>query len=261
MNAKTVAIILLIVSLGLGGGLYYRHSTAVDEKDKNTATIQQLYYTNTELKRNLEEEKGVNRELARQLDVQTEELKGFSNKLASATANLEKTQSDAKAAEEASKAEMLKRDAKIAELESERDAYSKKMADLTSSIGKLETQIADTQRRLEASEGDRDFLLTELKRLQVEKAELERQFNDLALLRQQVKNLREEMSITRRLDWIRRGLWGSFQKGGEKLQQGFASTPPQTNYNLNVELTREGSVRVISTLTNVPAATNVPPRK
>ena len=261
MNAKTVAIILLIVALGLGGGLFYRHSTAQKQESEATETIQKLTNEVTETKMKLEEQKMVNLSLERDFAAQSEDLKGYSNRLVAVTGSLEKAQNDAKASEEASKAELLKRDAKIAELESERDAYSKKMADLTSSIGKLESQISDTQKRLEASEGDRDFLLAELKRLQSEKAELERQFNDMALLREQVKRLRDEMSITRRLEWIRRGLFGPFQKGGERLAKGFVEPPAKTNYNLNVELDRGGSVRVISTLTNVPAATNVPPRK
>lgn len=261
MNSKTVATLLFLVCLGLGGVLYFRHSTAVEEKKKDTETIQQLATTNSELKMKLEEQKLVNLSLERDFATQTSELKSFSNKLASANVNLEKIQGEAKAASEAAKAEMAKRDAKIAELEAQRDGMSKQMADLNSSIGKLESQIADTQRKLESSEGDRDFLLKELKRLQNEKADLERQFNDLALLRDQVRKLRDEMSIARRLDWIRRGIFGGIMKGGEKLQKGYAGAPTQTNYNLNVELNREGSVRVISSLTNAPAATNAPPRK
>lgn len=261
MNPKTVATILFVIAAALGGGLFYRQMTAEDEKKKDTATILQLSNTVTETSQKLEEQKQVNLTLVRDLDTQTEELKNYSNKLAAATTHLTMTQNEAKAAAEVAKAEMLKRDAKIAELESERDGLSRKMADLTGSIGKLESQIAETQRKLEASEGDREFLLRELKRLQTEKSELERQFNDLALLREQVRKLRDELSISRRLDWIRRGLYGSFLKGGEKLQKGLMAAPAQTNYNLNVELGREGSVRVISALTNAPAATNAPPRK
>ena len=261
MNSKIAATILFVLALALGGGLYYRHNTAIEEKKTDTATIQQLSNTVAETSMKLEEQKLVNLSLERDFATQTEELKGFSNRLAATTTNLEKTQNDAKAAAEVAKAEMMKREAKIAELEAERDGLTKRMAELNGSIGKLETQIADTQKRLDASEGDRDFLLKELKRLQTEKSELERQFNDLALLRDQVRKLRDEMSITRRLEWIRRGLYGSFLKGGERLQKGFAAAPAQTNYNLNVELTREGSVRVISSLTNAPAATNAPPPK
>jgi hypothetical protein len=75
--------------------------------------------------------------------------------------------------------------------------------------------------------------------------------------------LRDELSIARRLEWIRRGLYGDVNKGAQLLQRGFtAKAPEPTNapagkgqYNLDVELSRDGSVKV-----NTPAAakTNAP---
>ncbi len=47
-----------------------------------------------------------------------------------------------------------------------------------------------------------------------EKAELERQFNDLAVLRAQVSKLKEELSVARRLEWIRQGLFASTEQRG-----------------------------------------------
>src|SRR5205807_1819124 len=146
-----------------------------------------------------------------------------------------------------------KRDGKIAELEGQNDDLSKKMTDLNTSITSLESQIDDTKKKLAASEGDRDFLLNELKRLQTEKAELERKFNDLAVLRDQVRKLRDELSIARRLEWIRRGLYGS-EKGAERLQKGLASAGPQTNYDLNVEIKQSGGTKIIPPGTNPPPA-------
>jgi chromosome segregation ATPase len=254
MNSKSVAIILLVVCLGLGGGLYYRHAKATEEKNADSTVIQDLSNQVSSASVAIKDLKVVNEELNRELDTRVDQIKVYSNNLAAVTANLAKTESEAKAAAEASKAEMLKRDAKIAELEAERDDLSKRMATLNSSINSLEAKIGDTQKKLEASEGDRDFLLNELKRLQAEKSELERQFNDLALLREQVRKLRDELSIARRLEWIRRGLYGSVMKGGERLQKGFAAVAPQTNYNLNVELNRDGTVRVTGPSTNSSAA-------
>lgn len=250
MNSRPVAILLVVVSVGLAGGLYYRHAKAVDEKKADTATIQDLSNQVATTTVKLNEQVKVNETLAQQLEQRETEVKNYSNNLATVTATLAKSQADAKAAEEAAKAEVLKRDARIAELEAERDDLSKRMATLNSSINTLESRIADTQQKLEESEGDREFLLAELKRLQAEKSELERQFNDLALLREQVKRLRDEMTIARRLEWVRKGLYGSFLKGGERLQKGFAAVEPQTNYNLNVEVNRDGSVRIVPPSTN-----------
>jgi hypothetical protein len=119
---------------------------------------------------------------------------------------------------------------------------------LNTSIGKLGKLITETERKLTASEGDREFLLKELKRMQVEKAELERQFNDLSVLRTQVAKLKEELSISRRLEWMRMGLYGaSEKKGAERLMAG--STPPaakSNNFNLNVELKQDGGAQIVS---------------
>jgi hypothetical protein len=132
----------------------------------------------------------------------------------------------------------------------------------------LEKQITDTEKKLSASEGDRAFLLKELKRLQNEKAELERQLNNLAYLREQVRKLRDELTVAKRLEWIRRGIYGS-EKGGYRLAHGMAKTTAQTNvpatqtnFNLNVELRQDGTVKVAPVAnTNAPATTNVPVTK
>lgn len=250
MNSKIVAIFLTILCLLLAAGLIYRHSTATQEKKKDVATINHFSNQVVEVSGKLEEQKMVNLSLERDFATQAEELKNYSNNLATVSANYTKTQADAKTAAENAKEEVRRRDNRITELESERDGMTRKMNDLTNSISNLENQIADTQKKLDASEGDREFLLKELKRLQAEKSELERQFNNLAMVRDQVRRLRDELSVSRRLEWIRRGLYGSL-KGSELLRRGFAGAPARTNYNLDVEIRRDGGVKV---LTNTPAA-------
>jgi chromosome segregation ATPase len=250
MNSKIVAILLTILCLVLAAGLFYRHSTATQTERKDVATI--THYSNqvVEVSGKLEEQKMVNLSLERDFATQAEELKNYSNNLVTVSANYTKTQADAEVAAKTAKEEVRRRDSRITELESERDTMTRKMNDLTNSISNLENQIADTQKKLDASEGDREFLLKELKRLQAEKSELERQFNNLALVRDQVRRLRDELSVSRRLEWIRRGLYGSL-KGSEVLRRGFASAPSGTNYNLDVEIRRDGGVKV---LTNAPAS-------
>ena len=158
--------------------------------------------------------------------------------------------------------ETAKRDAKIADLEKQNEVLDKQADDLKGSIGKLEGQISDTQKKLDASEGDKAFLEKELQRLMAEKAELERQFNDLAVMRSQVKKLKEELSISRRLEWIRQGLFASQdEKGAQKLMQGANAgprPPASTNYDLNVEVKSGGTAQVIAPITN-NAASNAPP--
>jgi len=116
-------------------------------------------------------------------------------------------------------------------------------------------QIADTEKKLLASEGDREFLLKELKRLQVEKADLERQFNDLSALRTQVAKLKEELSIARRLEWIRMGIYGiQEKKGAERLMAGNPPPARGSNYNLNVELKQDGGAVIVPRQTNANSA-------
>ena len=103
--------------------------------------------------------------------------------------------------------------------------------------------------------------------MMAEKAELERQFNDLAVLRAQVSKLKQELSIARRLEWIRRGLFASSeQKGAQKLMQGASAPagPPavaRPAYDLNVEVGADGSVKVIPPLNSRPEASNSVPAK
>jgi hypothetical protein len=256
MNSKVVAILLTILCLLLAAGLIYRHNTATQDKKKDVAQIVHFSNEVVDVSGKLEEQKMVNLSLEKDFATQSEELKTYSNNLATVSASFAKAQVDAKTAAETAREEMRKRDTRITELESERDTMTRKMNDLTNSISTLEIQIADTQKKLDASEGDREFLLKELKRLQAEKSELERQFNNLAMLRDQVRRLRDELSVSRRLDWIRRGLYGSF-KGGELLRRGFASAnPAKTNYNLDVEIRSDGGAKI---LTNAPAADSTSP--
>ena len=255
---KAVIVILVILSLALGVTLFVRHTQALKLKNEKEETVQELVtYSNRleQTKTKLDEMTQVNSALETNLIIRNQDLSATSNGLVKTSAELAKTQKEAQAAAEAAKAELAKRDARITELEGQKNALDQQANDLKSAIGNLEKSIGDTEKKLAASEGDREFLLKELKRLQVEKAELERQFNDLALLRTQVAKLKDELSIARRLEWIRMGIYGmQAQKGAERLM---ATTPaPNTasNFNLQVELKQDGGATI------VPPKTNAPPK-
>jgi chromosome segregation ATPase len=205
--------------------------------------------------------------------------------LSQASTDLAKTEAALKAKDE----EVKKRDARIADLENQNQVLDKRALELGASITNLTVQIEDTKRRLAASEGDKALLETNLKHLLAEKAELERQFNDITILRTQVAKLKEELTIARRLDWIRTGLFAnSEQKGAQRLLEGInplrllsktpkagydlnvevgsdgsvkVIPPPKPNYDLNVEVTSDGGVKVIPPPNaNRPPATNAPPK-
>lgn len=254
---RPALVILLLATLALGGGLFYRHTQAVKQEQQDFQVKTELTNRLVETQDKYEKQEQLTMLLQTNLINQKGELNQTSNQLVKLALDLNKTQKEAQAAAESARAEMAKRDQKISELETQNDQLDKQAIDMKAAISNLEKSIADTEKQLAASEGDREFLLKELKRLQAEKAELERQFNDLSALRSQVAKLKEELSIARRLEWIRMGIYGmQTQKGAEKLMQAAASPTPATPYNLNVELKQDGTANVISGQTNsaAPAA-------
>jgi len=253
---KALIAILILVCVGLGAGLLYRHSNARKQAIQDEQTITQLTAKANDTDKKLAEQAAVNTVLDTDLMARTQQLIETSNTLVTVTATLARVREEAQVAATTAAADIAKRDSRINELETQRDDLTKRMTDLNSQITGFEGQIADIQRKLTSSEGDREYLLRELKRLQREKNDLEKQFNDLAMLRDQVRKLRDELSISRRLDWIRRGLYGSL-KGAERLQRG-PTLPSTNNFDLNVEIKESGAVNVVPQ-TNAPAGgTNAP---
>lgn len=249
---KAAVVILIIMALGLGGALLFRHKAAVKEKQVDLDVISTMSNEVVTTKAKLENQELISLMLETNKNLLASELSKASNSLGRALTDLAKTQKDAAAAAETAKVEMARRDSEISKLSGTIDDQTKKLTDLNGSINSLSKQIEDTERKLAASEGDREFLLKELKRLQVEKAELERQFNDLALLRSQISKLKEELSVARRLEWIRMGLYGNQTKKGAELLMSNQDQKPKPNYNLNVELKQDGSATVVPA-TNAPA--------
>ncbi|HEX7471210.1 MAG TPA: hypothetical protein VF437_10840 [Verrucomicrobiae bacterium] len=210
---------------------------------------------------NLDEQRQVNAALEKERDQKNQVLIEMTNNYTALSGELDKTSTSLKAAQQ----DVVQRDAKIADLELQNQALNQRADQLSTSITNLNTQITETQQKLATAEGDKSFLQKELQRLMTEKAALEKQFNDLTVLRAQVSKLKEELTVGRRLDWIRRGIFAtSEKKGGELLLQS-SKTPtfptsspavaqsPSNQYDLNVEVYSDGSVHVIPPPTNTPA--------
>jgi chromosome segregation ATPase len=249
-------IILAVVCLGLTVVLISSKKQASAEKAKDTETI--LYHSNELVKTSadLNEQRQVNTLLTNDLTATRTELASTRNEFANLTnkfTSVAGTLSNTEATLKASQSAVALRDQKIAALENQNRELDDKAIGLSAALTNLTAQIEDTQRKLTASEGDKAFLEKELKRMMVEKAELERQFNDLAILRAQVSKLKEELSIARRLDWIRKGLFSDEPKGAQKLTQLQPKEAKTNQFDLNVEVNADGSVKVIPPLTNAPA--------
>jgi len=246
-------IILAVICLGLAVVLITTKKQATEQKAKDSGTILSLSNDVVKTTSDLIEQRQVNLLLTNDLSAARTEFSNLSNKLTDVQTTLVKTESSLKASQTA----VAERDQRIAALETQNRELDEKAIDLSAALTNLTTQITETQRKLDASEGDKAFLEKEMKRLMAEKVELERQFNDLAVLRKQVAKLKEELSVARRLEWIRKGLFAQDeQKGAQRLMQlnQPTSTTKTNAYDLNVEVNADGSVKVIAPLTNSAAA-------
>ncbi len=258
--AFVVAVVLAILSIAL----YVHLNNVKDEAAKqHQQDVDAIILNSNRLSAttiSLGDEKQKSLSLEKDVAERNERLAKLSNDLSQTSESLSSTQNELKM----SKEETAKRDSRISELESKNDALDKQAVDLKTSITGLEGMIADTQKKLAASEGDKAFLTKELSRLMAEKADLEKKFNDLAVLREQVRNLKEELSVSRRLDWIRKGIFASSEEhGAAKLMrlssQKTTNAPTAAATNapaLNVEVNTDGSVKILAPITN-----SAPPAK
>jgi chromosome segregation ATPase len=245
---KALIVILLVCSILLGIAWMKRHNQAVQEKQEDLAVITELSNRVEETRSSLDEQQTVNAHLKQDLKKTQLQLTNKVNEATRLTTELAEAQAQSKAnaeAYQAAQAENAKRQTKIDALSQQIDTQTQQLTDLNSAIKGLNDQIASTETKLAASEGDREFLLKELKRMQTEKADLERQFNDLAMLRSQISKLREELSIAKRIEWIRSGLYGSAErKGAEQLLLGNTPPPTRPGFDLNVEIRQDGAATV-----------------
>jgi chromosome segregation ATPase len=255
---KALAVLLGLVTVGLAITVFLLLQRGETAHKESTEKIRQLSDRESTVRTKLEEQASVNLSLDNAQKELKTALEATSNNLAATSANLEKTTAEAKARAEAAALEMAKRDSKIKELEGQNDAKSKEMDGVTKEMDLLEKQITETKRKLNASEGDRVVLVKELKRLQVEKSTLERQFNDLVAVRDQLRKLKEDVAIARRLEWIRDGVYGVLaERGAERLMRGPPVPPTNAPPQLNVEIHQDGGVKIEA----LPAITNAPAPK
>lgn len=250
MSGNKVSLLLGVVCVCLIGSLIYRHTQAMKREATSQNKIAEISNQLSETSINLGNSQQTNVVLRTELEKTTTELDQIRVQFNSLSEDLSEEKARANAAVLETRTaleEVADRDIQIKDLTSDRNDLSQRVETLNRSMDELEERIEDTEFKLTASDGDREFLLRELKRLQTEKAGIERQFNDLSVLRAQLNKLRNELTISRRIEWIRRGLTGtgSGRKGAELLKSGFQTPTTQTNYNLNVEINQSGGVKIL----------------
>lgn len=156
----------------------------------------------------------------------------------------------------------------ITDLEAKNDALNQAKGALENKIEGLDEKIAETNKKLEASEGDRTFLERELLRLQDEKAELVRKINDIEFIAAQYKRIKSDINIARRLEWMRRGI-GHYAKN-KTITEKYADLRRPNNggtlagvgeplpEKIQVELTSDGEVKINGKVVDTKEAEETP---
>jgi chromosome segregation ATPase len=261
MKSNLAAIFLVLLCLGLAIFIWMQHLTHSVE----TRHLSETIVSKATLVSNLEDK--LNQQVLTNLFLETNlaasqiklsnDLAAARDDLSTTAANLKKAQDDARvaaAAVAAAAAALAEKEKKIEELEANNADLDTQSSALRESITNLNIQIAAAKKKLDASEGDKVVLMAELKQLQAQKDELERKLSDLASLKEQIRILKDNLSVAKRIEWIRSGIYDAFgKKGGERLVNPPPPVPPLTNKGLDVEIHEKGGVKI-----NSPAATNAP---
>lgn len=252
MKNKIVLVILAVICVGLLIGLFAIKKTGEEQHtaDVNSIVDFSNQVVNTSLK--LNDLNQVNLALTNDLAASRQQIEEISNNLATTTATLAASQSDLAGAQ----GQITNLNSRISDLESQNKTLDERIGELTNNLAQLNLQIEETRQKLIASGTANAYLQQELQRQMAQKAELEHNFNDLDVLRQQVKKIKSDIFTARRLQFMKNDISG--KKGAELLVH--PNTPATVgmapNNGLNVEIGSDGSVRVIPPLiapTNAPA--------
>ena len=259
MKTKVGMVVLIVACVGLIVALFTTKMAMDDRLRKDADAIIDFSNQLTTATANLNELRQVNLILTNDLASTRQEALTLSNQFTEASGKLADTKTSLQDAQN----QITNLNSRLADLEAQNQVLDRRAAALTNAITGLNAQIAGTQKKLAGAETNNAFLQKELQRQTAARAELENKFNNLSMVRAQVKKLRDELFVARRLEWMREGTEpGSQPKGAQLLMQRPApanARPP--HYNLNVEVSSDGSIHVIPSPTNAPAATtNQPPQ-
>ena len=257
MKTKLGIVLLAVACGGLAIALFATKKTADERLKTDAYAILDFSNQLVAATANLDELRQVNLMLTNDLAGSRQEALTFSNQFTETSGTLASTKASLQSAQD----QIASFNSQIAGLETRNQVLDQRAAALTNAIASLNAQIADTQQKLAGSETNNAFLEKELQRQTAAKTELESKFNNLSTVRAQVRKLKDDLLVTRRLQWMREGSdLGSQQKGAQLLMQHMASAPPQPpHYDLNVEVGSDGSIHVIPLPTNAPATTtNLP---
>lgn len=254
MKTKIVIIILAVISLGLAIALF---ATKKQGEDQHTADLSSINVFSNQLVEASDHAKDLsqaNLALTNDLALSRQQAAELSNSLVSAHETLQSTMSTL----EVTQSQITNLNLHIAELETQNKVLDQRAETLSATIAQLNVTIENTRAQLAQSDANNAFLQSELQKQLAQKAELEHKFNDITEVRAQVKKMADEMYVARRIQLMKYDTGG--KKGAELLTKRSlmpeSSTPKApSNYDLNVEVGSDGSIKVIPPIgaTNPPA--------
>lgn len=257
MKTKLGVVILAVAFVGLLIALFAMKQASDRRLKEDTDSLLDFSNQLVNANKTLDDYRQVNLALTNDLAASHQETLSFSNQFTETAGTLASTRASLQTAQD----QIAGLNQRITGLTAQNQVLDQRAGALSNAIAGLNDQIADTQARLADSETNNTFLEKELQRQTSARAELEGKFNNLTTVRAQVKKLKEDLFVARRLQWMQAGTDpGSQSKGGQQLLQRTAPAPARPpHYDLNVEVSSDGSIRVMPTGTNAPATMSGPP--
>lgn len=245
MKAKVIIVILAVVCAGLAIALFAVKKQNEEQRAADITSIMDFSNQVVSATVKINDLNQVNLALTNDLISTREAAVNLSNNLATTSATLAASQSDLASAQ----SQITGLNSHVADLETQNKTLDERLGELTNQMAVLNAQIEETQKKLSSSEAGNAFLQQELQNQMAQKAELEHKFNDLDELRQQVKKIKSDLFVARRLHIMQND--NSQLKGAQLMVQrrdnpqtpGASAKPADTS--LNVEIGSDGSVHVI----------------
>ena len=255
MKTKIIIVLLAVACVGLAIGLFAVKKQGENQHVADMSSI--VDFSNQVVNANLKinDLNQVNLMLTNDLALSQQQTAQLSNSLAAAATTI----ASSKATIASNQDQINNLNTRIGDLETQNKVLDQRASELANTISSLNSLIEDTRNKLAISETNSAFLQQELQKQMAQKAEVEHKFNDLDELRQQVKKIKTDLFVARRLQLMKNDNGG--KKGAQLLIE---RTVPATNapvpantpgYGLNVEVGSDGSVKVIPPL----GAATVPP--
>ena len=254
MKLKIVIVILAVACLGLLIGLLAVKKQGEEQHATDVSSIVDFSNQVADAQLKINDLKNANLTYSNDFELSQQQAAQLSNSLAAAQVTIASSQATIVSAQQ----QITNLNSRIGDLEVQNKVLDQQASELTNTIAKLDALIADTQGRLSLSESNSVYLQQELQKQMAQKAEIEHKFNDVDELRQQVRKIKDDLFVARRLQLMKND--NSQKKGAQLLMQRtvpVTNNPAATpNYGLNVEVGSDGSVKVIPPLgapTNAPA--------